>query len=438
MAKIGLISLGCDKNRVDAEAMLGQLVQRGHEITNEPALAEVIIVNTCGFIDDAKEESILAVLEMAGYKRGGAKLIVTGCLGQRYGRELTEEIPEIDAVVGTGAWHRIADAVDAVLNGRKLLWTAERDAPVATAARIFTTPAYTAYVKIAEGCDHHCTYCVIPAVRGGLRSRPAAEIVTEVRALARQGVKEINLIAQDVTSYGRDVHGFPLLAELLQALDAIEGVDWIRLLYCYPHFFSDQLIDVIAQGRHICHYVDLPLQHGHDEILHRMGRPDTMADVKALLRKLRTRIPDVAVRTSFIVGFPGETAQHFQALLDFTAEARFDRVGVFTYSQEEGTPAAAMPEQVPEEVKQERYHALMSQQCKISEEINRSLIGRTLRVLVEGEQDGVAYGRSYRDAPDIDGRVYIEDLRATPGQFVTGRVADGYTYDLLCTPVNKE
>lgn len=433
MAKVGLISLGCDKNRVDAEAMLGQLAQHGHEITDEPAAADVIIVNTCGFIDAAKEESILTILEMAGYKSGGAKLIVTGCLGQRYGRELTGEIPEIDAVVGTGSWHRITEAVDAVLAGQKLLWTAEQGAPVA-AARLLTTPSYTAYVKIAEGCDHHCTYCVIPSLRGGLRSRPIADVVAEVRRLAQQGVKEVNLVAQDVTSYGRDRQGSPMLAELLAALDEIEELVWIRLLYCYPHYFTDQLLEVIARGRHICHYIDLPLQHGNDEILRRMGRPDSMADIKKLLRKIRARIPDVALRTSFIVGFPGETAEHFQTLLDFVQEARFDRVGVFTYSQEEGTPAATMPGQVPEEVKQERYHTLMSLQCRISEEINQSLVGQTLRVLVEGEQDGVAYGRSYRDAPDVDGRVYIEGVRATPGQFVTVRVAEGYTYDLLCTP----
>jgi len=436
--KAGFISLGCAKNLVDTEVMLGNLKEHGIELTTNPDEADILVVNTCSFIRSAKEESITTIINMADYKTKGKcrALIAAGCLGERYKETLLKEMPEVDAVVGTGSWSRIAEAAQAALEGKRLVIADGKTTLYDDkTARILTTPPYRAYIKVADGCDHRCSYCVIPSVRGAFRSRPLESVVVEARNLAARGVKEIDLIAQDTTGYGRDLYGRPQLAQLLQKLAKIDGLHWIRVLYGYPKYFSDELIDVIAAEPKICNYVDLPLQHIDDGILKAMNRHDTRADIERLLRKLRERIPNLALRTSFIVGFPGETDAQYQALRDFVASQRFDKVGVFTYSREEGTPAYDLPDQIGDEVMQSRYHDLMSLQCKISEELNRAMEGRELEVLIEGrdeEQENVAYGRSYREAPEVDGQVYIEgDTESQIGDIVRVKVLQGYTYDVL-------
>ncbi len=439
--KAGFISLGCAKNLVDTEVMLGLLARRRIEITDDPAAAEIIIVNTCSFIDAAKEESITTILQAADYKRDGncRALIVAGCLGQRYRQELLDELPEVDAIVGTGAWDRINEVIDAALAGRRVVIAGDSEAIYDhNVPRLVTTPLYSSYVKIAEGCSNCCSYCVIPRLRGRFRSRPIESVVTEVERLVARGAKEINLIAQDTTSYGRDLYGEPRLTDLLRALVKVEGLIWLRLLYCYPRYFTDELIELIAAEPKICKYVDLPLQHAHDEVLAAMNRRDSRADSERLLAKIRAAIPGVAIRTTFIVGFPGETDEHFAALRDFVASQRFDHVGVFTYSQEDDTVAGRREDQVAEDVKQERYHELMALQAKISEEIGAARVGQELTVLVEGtEEDGVARGRSYREAPDVDGRVYVEGAAAGPGEFVRARVVQGFAYDLLAERIEE-
>ncbi|WP_308546586.1 30S ribosomal protein S12 methylthiotransferase RimO [uncultured Selenomonas sp.] len=436
--KAGFVSLGCSKNLVDTEMMLGILREHGIELTPEPAEADILIVNTCAFIESAKEESITTILNMAEYKESGRcrSLIVAGCLGQRYGQELLDDMPEADAIIGTGAWNRIMEAVEESLKGHRVVIAGEDKLLYDEhTPRITTTPAYTAYVKIAEGCNNRCAFCAIPYIRGAYRSRPLEDIRDEVANLAARGVKEIILIAQDTTEYGRDLYGEPQLAKLLRTLCTVEGVHWIRTLYSYPTYFSDELIETIASEPKLVKYVDLPMQHAHDEVLRRMHRPDTQASMRALIEKLRTRIPGVTIRSTFIVGFPGETDAQYQTLRNFLEEMRLDKVGVFTYSREEGTPAYDMPNQVPEDVMQERYHDLMSLQCKISEELNHELEGRELEVLVEGrdeEQANIAVGRSYREAPDVDGQVYIEgDTDSQIGDLVRVRVLQGFTYDVV-------
>ena len=436
--KAGFVSLGCSKNLVDTEMMLGILREHGIELTPEPAEADILIVNTCAFIESAKEESITTILNMAEYKESGRcrSLIVAGCLGQRYGQELLDDMPEADAIIGTGAWNRIMEAVEESLKGHRVVIAGEDKLLYDEhTPRITTTPAYTAYVKIAEGCNNRCAFCAIPYIRGAYRSRPIEDIRDEVANLAARGVKEIILIAQDTTEYGRDLYGEPQLAKLLRTLCTVEGVHWIRTLYSYPTYFSDEHIETIASEPKLVKYVDLPMQHAHDEVLRRMHRPDTQASMRALIEKLRTRIPGVTIRSTFIVGFPGETDAQYQTLRNFLEEMRLDKVGVFTYSREEGTPAYDMPNQVPEDVMQERYHDLMSLQCKISEELNHELEGRELEVLVEGrdeEQANIAVGRSYREAPDVDGQVYIEgDTDSQIGDLVRVRVLQGFTYDVV-------
>jgi ribosomal protein S12 methylthiotransferase len=443
--KAGFVSLGCAKNLVDTEVMLGILQKNGIELTNEPSEADVLIVNTCAFIESAKEESITTVLNMADYKNSGCcrSLIVAGCLGQRYGQQLLDEMPEADAIIGTGAWQRIMEAVDETLKGNRVVISGESEIIYdARMPRIMTTPGYTAYVKIAEGCDNNCAFCAIPMIRGHYRSRKFEDVVEEVKRLASEGVKEINLIAQDTTNYGRDLYGKPRLAELLKELCRIDGIKWIRTLYSYPRFFTDELIDVIASEPKIAKYVDLPLQHAHDAILRRMHRADTRESIEKLLEKIRERIPGVTVRSTFIVGFPGETDAHYQALREFLLKQRFDKVGIFTYSKEEDTPAYSMDGQVSEDVMQERYHELMSIQSKISEETNQALEGKELDILVEGrdeEQQTIAVGRSYREAPEVDGQVYIEgDTDSKPGDIVRVRVTQGFTYDVVGEPVEKK
>ncbi|MGI6092328.1 MAG: 30S ribosomal protein S12 methylthiotransferase RimO [Veillonellaceae bacterium] len=443
MIQAGFISLGCAKNLVDTEIMLGALADRKIPITDDPHQADILIINTCTFIDSAKEESISTILQMSEFKTEGKcrAIIVAGCLGQRYQQELLDELPEIDAIIGTGAWHRIGEAVDAVLAGNRVLLIDDINTIYdEKMSRITTTPFYSAYVKIAEGCSNCCSYCVIPSVRGKFRSRPIESILAEVRTLVSRGVKEINLIAQDTTSYGKDIYGEPRLTELLRELVKTDGILWIRLLYCYPKYFSDDLIDLIANEPKICKYVDLPLQHIHNDILKAMHRRDSKAEIEALLTKLRGKIPGVTIRTSFIVGFPGESEVHFETLKQFLAEQKFDRVGIFTYSREEDTIAAALPNQISDEVKQERYHELMALQCQISEQMNQDIEDSVFDVLIEGsnpEQPGLVFGRSYREAPDVDGYIYVEGAHDTkPGDVIKVRVVQGFTYDLVAEKID--
>lgn len=433
--KAGFVSLGCAKNLVDTEVMLGIMQERGIELTANPAEADILIVNTCAFILSAKEESITTILNLAEYKSGRCRsLIVAGCLGQLYKRELLDEMPEVDAVIGTGAWNRIMEAIAETLSGRRVILIGEREIIYdAKTPRIRTTPNYTAYVKIADGCNNRCSFCSIPMIRGRQISRPIEDIKLEVERLARQGVKEINLIAQDTTAYGTDIYGKPQLVELLRELVKVD-VHWIRILYAYPRRFTDELIDLIAAEPKICNYVDLPLQHASNRILKMMNRPDTRESIEALLKKIRARIPGVVIRSTFIVGFPGETEEDFQELKSFLKEQRLDKVGIFTYSQEEGTAAYDFPDQIPEEVMQERYHDLMSMQSLISQELNEALVGQELEVLIEGrdeESQKVVAGRSYRDAPEVDGLVYIEnDTHGEAGDIVRVKVLAGFVYDI--------
>lgn len=437
--KAGFISLGCSKNLIDTEVMLGILQENNFELTNEPAEADVLIVNTCAFIQSAKEESINTILTMAGYKdikQGKCQaLIVAGCLGQRYKQELLDELPEADAIVGTGAWHRIMEAVEEALKGNRVVIDGENNTIYdAACPRIPTTPAHTAYIKIAEGCNNRCAFCAIPLIRGKYRSRKIEDICTEARNLAAKGVKEIVLIAQDTTNYGHDIYGKPSLVELLKEIVKVDGIKWIRTLYSYPRFFSDELIDLIASEEKLVKYVDIPLQHANNTILRNMHRPDTKEQIEVLLKKLRERIPGVVVRSTFIVGFPGETDEQFEELYHFFEEQRFDHAGIFTYSQEEDTAAVSMPDQIPQEVMEERYHQLKALQSKISQEINESLEGKELEVIIEGHtEEGLPYGRSYRQADDVDDQVYIEGVEEEipEGTIVKVRILQGFTEDLV-------
>ena len=441
--KAGFVSLGCAKNLVDTEVMLGIMQQHGLELTANPADAEILIVNTCAFILSAKEESITTVLNLAEYKSNGRcrALIVAGCLGQLYGRELLDEMPEVDAIVGTGAWNRIMEAIEETLSGRRVVLLGEREIIYdAKTPRIRTTPDYFAYVKIAEGCNNRCAFCSIPLIRGKQISRTIEDIKAEVEQLASQGVVEINLIAQDTTAYGVDLYGKAKLVELLRELVTVDKIRWIRILYAYPRRFSDELIDLIAAEPKICNYVDLPLQHASNKILRAMNRPDNRESIEALLKKIRDKIPDVTIRSTFIVGFPGETDEDFAELKTFLQTWRLDKVGIFTYSREEGTAAFDLPDQISEEVMQERYHDLMSAQSLISQEINESLEGRELEVLIENRDEEVpevVAGRSQRDAPEVDGLVYIEnDGRSKAGDIVRVKVLAGFVYDLAAERID--
>lgn len=440
--KIGVVSLGCPKNLVDSETMLGLIHEENYEITNDPSEAEIIIVNTCGFIESAKEESINTILQMAEYKKSGSckYIIVTGCLSQRYAEELFSELPEADAIAGVEVYDEIGSIIKRVMNGERFIML-ERSKPdvIYTSKetflpRILTTPSYTAYLKIAEGCDNCCSYCAIPKIRGPYHSKPMEQVLKEAKALADNGVKELIVVAQDTTRYGEDLPGGKLLlADLLKELNKIESLKWIRVMYCYPNNFTDELIETFASLDKVCKYVDLPLQHASNRLLASMNRYDTREEVETLLAKLRKRIPGIVIRTTFIVGFPGETDADFEELKEFVEQQRFENAGVFAYSQEEGTVAGAMPNQIPDEIKQERYHELMALQAQISEEIHKDTEGQTLEVLVEGiEEDGsgLHYGRSYREAPDIDGLVFIEnpgDIK--PGCFVKVNILQGFTYE---------
>lgn len=434
---VAVVSLGCAKNLVDSEVMLGILSRADFKIVEEPSEAEVIVVNTCGFIAAAKEESVNTILEMAQHKTGGKclVLIAAGCLAQKYKDELLTEIPELDGVAGTGEVERIAEIVERALGGDRVK---EVDVPKYlydhASPRLRTTPGYSAYVKVAEGCDNRCSYCVIPELRGSFRSRPMESIITEVENLAASGVKEIMLIAQDTTRYGQELYGEYKLAELIRHLAPVAGVEWIRLLYCYPTHFTQELIETMAAEPKVCKYVDLPLQHADDVILREMHRRGTSAEIEALIARLRQAMPEIALRTTFIVGFPGETEENFQRLLDFTARMRFDRVGAFTYSQEEGTPAGEREDQLAEAVKEERLDRLMSLQSKISTEINQGWLGKTVKVLTEGitgDPERPYVGRTQRDTPEIDGQVYFSGPKLEIGQIVDVRITQSDTYDLI-------
>ena len=433
MKKVGLVSLGCAKNRVDSETLLGMLRQKGFEIVADPAEADVLFVNTCGFIESAKEESIEAIFEMAQYKKAGRakKLFVTGCLAQRYPDALMSEIPEIDGLLGVAEYARLFEMMEAAERDQRPCYTAN-GARFLGAPRVLTTPDYSAYVKISDGCDNRCTYCAIPLIRGGYSSRPFDDIVAECHKLASQGVTEITLIAQDTSRYGCDLgDGHYLLPELLQAVSDIEGVHWVRVLYCYPDSTEDRLLDAIQKLPKVAPYLDLPLQHIDDDLLKRMNRRGSAEWIKSRIAECRKR--GIILRTTMIVGFPGETDAQFQALLDFVKEARFERLGAFTYSAEEGTAAAVMPDQVDEAVKIRRLDHLMMLQQGISMEVNQARIGTECEVLVDGfdEASGRFYGRSLLEAPESDGCIWLNtDADLIPGQYVNARITAADAYDL--------
>ena len=440
--KAGIISLGCAKNLVDTEVMLGILQENDITITPNPAEADILIINTCAFIASAKEESIATILNFADYKTEGncQALIVAGCLGQRYGKELLDEMPEINAIVGTSDWNRIIEAINLSLRGERAILVGEKEIIYdAKTPRLRTTPNYTAYVKISDGCNHKCAFCAIPLIRGKQISRPIEDIFSEVQKLVADGVKEINLIAQDTTNYGRDIYGKPSLTNLLRELVKIDKDFWIRIMYAYPQNFSDELIDLIASEKKICNYVDLPLQHAATSVLQRMHRPDTKESIEKLLNKLREKIPGVSIRSTFMVGYPNETDEEFEILKNFLLEQKLDKVGIFVYSPEENTPAYEMDGQILEDVAGERYHELMSIQSLISQEINEGLVGTEFDVLIEGrdrETDEVVAGRSYREAPEVDGQIYIEnDKKSLAGDIVRVKVTAGFAYDMAAEEI---
>ena len=437
MEKVHLLSLGCPKNLADSELMLGALVGAGFEVTLDPEEAQVLVVNTCAFIESAKKESLDAIMEAAKVKRraAGKRLVVAGCMAQRYGTELREQLPEVDVFVGTGNFLELPELL------RRTEAPEARPIPYAGAAhllpshsapRIKTGDYFTSYLKISEGCNHKCAFCIIPKIRGLHESRPMHDLVAEAQLLAEGGVRELNLIAQDLTAYGRDLTPPASLAQLLHALHEVDGIHWIRLLYCYPNFVTDELLDAIAVLPKITKYIDMPLQHADDAILRAMRRERSGAALRKILDRVRTRVPGIALRSSFIVGFPGETGEAFERLEDFIREQEFDRVGVFTYSLEENTAAFDMPNQVPDKLKRARRARLMEVQGEISLRKNRDLIGRTLEVLVEGPVPGRATrmrGRSCSQAPEIDGSVFLKS-DAEPGEFVCVRIDKALTYDL--------
>ncbi len=434
--KIGMVSLGCPKNQIDAEQMLARLTEAGFTVTPNEAEADAIIVNTCGFIEEAKTEAIENILEVAAYKKSGnlKALIVTGCLAERYRDEITDLIPEVDLVVSIGRNAEIVPLVSAALEGKAENAYAPAEAMPMDGGRILTTPAYTAYLKVADGCDNCCTYCAIPAIRGRFRSRPMEEVVAEARRLAAGGVKELIVVAQDTTGYGADLYGEPKLAELLEELCAIEGLHWIRTLYTYPDRITDRLLDLIAREEKLVPYLDIPLQHCDKEILRRMNRTGDRESLTALLTHIRKKVPGITLRTTLITGFPGEDEAVFSSLAEFVREIRFDRLGCFAYSAEEGTPAADFPDQVEEQVRQDRMENIMTDQLTISSEKNAEKLGTQLEVLVEGYDSYIRcyFGRSAADAPDIDGKVFfISPKPLEIGSFVQVQINDTIEYDLL-------
>lgn len=417
--------------------MLGMLASRGYEMTNDEQEADIIVINTCCFIHDAKEESIQNILEMAEYKKNGSAkaLIVTGCMAERYRQEILDEIPEVDEVLGTTAYDRILDAVDAALAGQHEVMTADLDAlPLPETKRLVTTGGYFAYLKIAEGCDKHCTYCIIPKIRGNFRSVPMERLLKEAQDLAEQGVKELILVAQETTLYGKDLYGEKSLPKLLRELCKISGIRWIRILYCYPEEITDELIQVMKEEPKICHYLDLPIQHANDTILKRMGRRTSKQELIDIVQKLRKEIPDICLRTTLITGFPGETQEQHEEVMEFIDTLEFDRLGAFTYSPEEDTPAATFEDQIDEEVKEDRQADIMELQQEIAFDKAEDMIGREVLVMIEGKvADENAYvGRTYRDAPNVDGLIFINtDVELISGDFAKVKVTGALDYDLI-------
>ena len=443
--KLHMVSLGCAKNLINAEQMLAALLEAGYSYCEEPEEADIIIVNTCAFIEQAKSEAIENILEMAEYKNSGALvgLVVTGCLAQRYADQLFEEMPEIDAVLGVGSYDEIVEVCDKIFTDAdagklgetgKTVRMGDINGPLCELPRLVTTPEYTAYLKIADGCDNHCAYCIIPQLRGKYRSREMGLILEEAKTLASQGAKEIIVIAQDISAYGLDLYGKRCLPELLHKICAIDGVEWVRLHYLYPDEIDDELIETLASEPKILHYLDIPIQHVSDRILKAMNRRYTRTDIENLVRTLRKKLPGLVLRTSLIVGLPGETDEEFAELCDFMQRMKFQKAGVFTYSQEEGTLAAEMPDQIDEETKVKRQDVLMSIQDKVLTKYNKSLIGRTVTVLTEGydRSAGCYYGRSYAESLDVDGKIFFlsPDKKAEPGEFVKVRIKDEIDGDL--------
>ena len=435
--KIGFVSLGCAKNLTDTETMLGILQNSGYTITADPSDAQVIVVNTCGFIDSAKEESINTLLEMAQYKDGNCELLVAaGCLAQRYSEDIKEQLPEVDIIIGTTDYGSIADVLDEYYkNGKKQVLVGDPDTIVPdNLPRIRSTPSYSAYLKIADGCDNHCTYCIIPKLRGKFHSREVNSIIAEARDMASQGVKELILVAQDTACYGVD-RGERALPALLRSLSSIDGIEWIRLQYCYPENITDELIDEIATNQKVVKYLDMPLQHVSDNVLKKMGRRSRNAQIKELINKLRSKIPGIVIRTSLIVGFPGETEEDFSSLLDFLTEYRLNKVGVFTYSPEEGTPACNYDCQIDADVATERRSRLMEAQRDVSSSLNSQSVGTTISVIIEGyDEDEFCYvGRSSTDTPEVDGMAYVySENELSSGQIVSALVIDYDEYDVIC------
>lgn len=442
--KIFFISLGCDKNLVDSEMMLGLLSEKSYEFTDDEKEADIVVINTCCFINDAKQESIDTILEMAELRKNGdiKALVVTGCLAQRYKEEIQKEIPEVDAIIGTTAIDEITGVLDELLRRENVDRSSEKinhyrsldDKPLTDTKRIVTTGGHYAYLKIAEGCDKHCTYCIIPKVRGNYRSVPMESLIKEAEILAEGGVKELILVAQETTVYGLDLYGKKMLPQLLGRLCRIEGIRWIRILYCYPEEIDEELIQVISTEPKICHYLDIPIQHGCDNILKKMGRRTDRQQIEDIIGKLRSRIPDICIRTTLITGFPGETDEEHEELMGFAEQMKFDRMGVFTYSQEEDTPAALMPNQVPEEVKEERLAQLMELQQEIAFDAALSMEGTYVDAMIEGKvaDDDVYVARTYKDAPNVDGLLFVNTGRELmTGDFVRVRVTGAYEYDLI-------
>ncbi len=439
--KIGFVSLGCPKNQLDTEVMLHEILSAGYEITPEDIDADVIIVNTCAFIESAKQEAIDNILDVAWLKKNRKlkAIIVTGCLAERYGKEILEELPEVDAVLGVGSIHNIVEAIEAVTTkkkkGSRAKYYSHEDKNTVRLGgdRVLTTPEYTAYIKIAEGCDNRCSYCAIPSIRGSFRSRPMEDLVAEAKQLEALGVKELTVVAQDVTRYGLDLYGRYALSDLLRKITEETSIPWIRLLYCYPDKITDDLITEMRDNPRILKYLDMPLQHVSDRMLTAMNRHGDGAMIREVLAKLRREIPGIVIRTTFIVGFPGETDGDFEELCEFVKEQRFDHAGVFTYSREEGTPAYDLPNQIDEQVKQDRMDILMRMQMEINESLNQEKIGSVVDVICE-DYDPVAevhFGRSFADAPEIDGKVYFQSpVRIAPGSFVKVKVRQVVDYDL--------
>ena len=431
------VSLGCDKNLVDSEVMLGLLASHGHQMVDSEEEADVIVVNTCCFINDAKEESIQTILEMAEYKKDGSikALIVTGCLAQRYKQEIMDEIEEVDAVLGTTSYDKIVEVINEALQGHKSLELTDIDAlPTVESKRLVTTGGHFAYLKIAEGCDKHCTYCIIPKIRGNFRSVPMERLIQEAKELVEQGVKELILVAQETTLYGIDLYGKKTLHVLLKELCKIGGLRWIRILYCYPEEITDELIQVIKEEDKICNYLDIPIQHASDGVLKRMGRRTSKQQLIDIVKKLREEIPDIALRTTLITGFPGETKEQHEELMEFVDEMEFDRLGVFTYSPEEDTPAATMPDQIEESVKEDRQAELMELQQEIAFDLAERMIGKEVIVMFEGKvaDENVYVGRTYMDAPNVDGLIFVEtNEELMSGDFAKVRITGALEYDLI-------